>query len=189
MRLMSIGLRRALLSLGLLSAATASAKAYPVILTLENVAFSDGSDASGNIYLNVLGFTASNDITTTTGTVLTGSNYLFPGNPAGGYSAGEFSAFAGQFIPALFLDLAMPFSSTMSGTDAIIGGCETNSFVTSCGADSVTRPILLSGNPELVVPEPISLATLASGFVMLVAVRWRTLAPSFSRRSNCQSAI
>ena len=86
---------------------------------LENVVFSDGGTASGTIDLNVYGYVVSGDIITTTGTLLTGSDYVFPSSPSSGYSSGVFSGFAGAYNLVLYLDVAQPFSAIMSGADAI----------------------------------------------------------------------
>ena len=171
MRTISKKARNLLFSVGALLMATTAAQAYPVILTLENVAFSDGGTASGNIVLNVYGYVTSGEIKTTTGTLLQGRDYVFPSNPSSGYSAGVFSGFAGAYNLVLYLDVAHPFSATMSGVDAITGGCETHSFATTCVANSNTRLIVLADNPELVVPEPVSLALLGGGLLALGAIR------------------
>jgi hypothetical protein len=153
--------------------ATAPAGAYPVTLTLQNVTFSDGGTAGGTIDLNTYGNLSGGEIITTTGSLLTGSDYVFPSNPSSGYSSGVFSAFAGAYNIVLLLELATPLTATMSGEDAIIGGCETHSFVTDCTADSNTRLIVLNDQPQLVVAEPVTLTTLATAFIGLTLTRRR----------------
>jgi hypothetical protein len=138
---------------------------------LKNVAFTDGGTASGNIFLNVYGIVQSGNIVTVTGTLLTGSDYVIPSNPASGYTAGVFTAYADAYNITLILDVAKPFSATMSGVDVITGGCETHSFATNCVANSNTRLIVLGDHPELVVPEPMSLTLLAGGLLGLGAIR------------------
>ena len=128
MRTFSQKARTLLLAFGALWAVSATAEAYPVELSLENVVFSDGGTASGTIDLNVYGYVVSGDIITTTGTLLTGSDYVFPSSPSSGYASGVFSGFAGAYNLVPYLDVAQPFSAIMSGADAITGGCETHSF-------------------------------------------------------------
>jgi hypothetical protein len=164
---------RAVAGLWLICASAAPAGAYPVILTLQNVAFSDGGVATGTIELNVLGFLSGGEISTTDGSLLAGSDYAYPGNPSGGFADGVYSTFDGAYDIALFLDLAQPFTETMSGVDLITGGCETHSFATGCDADVNTRLIVLGNSPELVVREPVSIAVLGSGLVALLAARSR----------------
>jgi hypothetical protein len=148
-------------------------EAYAIDLTLTHLVFSDGGTAGGNIVLNQYGNTAAGGITTTTGSVLSGSNYVIPSNPSSGYFAGVFATYDGAYDVALYLDLATPFSGTMSGADVITGGCETHSFATDCTGNSVTRTIVVADNPELIVPEPTTMALLAGDLAGLGAMRRR----------------
>jgi len=170
--------RSVVLAAGLACGLITAASAQSVILSLDNVNFSDGSTASGTISLNAYGQVEAADVNVTAGT-LPAEAYFIPG-PVAAYLPSpydELTLYAGGYNIGLVLDVADPFSASMSGVDPITGGYQICSF--SC--PGVVSPgtsvnIVLADSPDLLVPEPASFVILASSLFGLGLVRARARA-------------
>jgi len=170
--------RSFVLAAGLAWGLTAAASAQSVILTLDNVSFSDGSTASGTISLNAYGQVETADVNVTAGT-LPAYSYTVPG-PVAPYLPSPYDQlilYAGAYNIGLVLDVADPFSATMAGVDPITGGEEICTY--SCPGllpPNTSVSIVLADNPDLLVPEPATMVVLASGLIGLGVARRRAAA-------------
>lgn len=181
---------RALLAASALFVTAGTARAYPVIISLQDVVFNDGGTAIGSLSLNTYGFAEAGLFTTTTGSTLPGQDFAVPGALAPDYVTDPGGSpwiilFNGAYDRTLWLEVENSPDSQLVGFDPILGGCETNTFQSFCAAaNSDTRMILVGGdfNPGLAVPEPAPIAALAVGLLGLSLVRTRRGA------GRCESA-
>ncbi len=169
-----------LLSLCGALATAPKALAYGVTLALDNVTFGDGGTASGTLSVDTYGYVTGSTVVTAAGSVLPGDTFAWPGGAASP------ALFAGGSILVLVdsttdgytltLDVANPINDSMSGIDPITGGSEECIQFGGCGSvpEFTTRSVVLTGNPSLDVPEPLSIAVLATGVVGLGLHRYRT---------------
>lgn len=155
-------------TLGVTVGFASTARAFPSLLTLKDVTFSDGGTASGFFSFNVSGYLANpTSVTTTSGSVLPGTSYdlsgpffknatnldlTIPSPPA-----------SAAYQEGLNLIFALPLGSVH--VDPIVGGCEYTNFACS-GPDF---RIVTGGFG--VIPEPTTLALLGGGLLVLGAAR------------------
>jgi len=182
-------LAQAVFAIALLAAVAPSASAQGLILSLDNVALTDGGTAGGAFGVNVYGNLSGGDITTTLGTALPGFDYEFNGLVGaqitnGGLTVTAFDNTYGTFIQ---LDLANPIMAAMNGSDPITGGIEECHYGTCPNGvpDGSSRTIILSDNPVLLVPEPASFALLATALLLLGLTR-TTVVPTARAKQSTQ---
>ncbi|HEY1932748.1 MAG TPA: hypothetical protein VGG99_12100 [Acetobacteraceae bacterium] len=165
------------LALGALLAMAPHARAFPSLVTLHDVTFSDGGTATGSFALNVSGFlNTPTSITTTAGSVLGGNSY----DLSGPFSKTSTTVFltvpsppaAGDYEEGLNLTFALPLGSVEF--DPIVTGvsCEYTGYVCSGPA----YRYVVSGYAQIF--EPGSAAVLCSAIFGLGTVRRR-----FNRRT------
>ncbi|MFO1028484.1 MAG: PEP-CTERM sorting domain-containing protein [Acetobacteraceae bacterium] len=142
-------------------------------LSLTNVVFDDGGTAFGNIWLNTYGYVERSNVVTTPGSTLAGQSFAYPpGAVAPNYLTDPggnnwIVLFDNAYNQALWLEVeTRPDQQQLTGTDRILGGCETATYALYCPAQLLdTRYINTEYNPYLAVPEPLSLAVLGSGLL------------------------
>jgi hypothetical protein len=144
--------------------------------TIEGVTFADGGTVSGSFSYNANNNTYSNiDVTSTAGTLLTGSNYttLTNGYVSGptllgmGPNIGSPANFTGDyFLQLMFTDLLTNAGGTVTLT----------AVETYCGNSTCSSPIVRRGDDgsitsAIATPEPTALVLLAAGLLGLLLLR------------------
>lgn len=160
--------------------AVMASPASATIVSLQNVVFDDGGIASGDLVLDVYGYISDSTVVTPSGTTLPGASYAWPGGIAapaenGPQTAVYLTASDGSgYVFNFTVETAL--NVLTSGTDAIVSGSEECYTYGGCAggvAEYVTRSILLADNPDLIVPEPASMALLAVGLLSVPLRRYR----------------
>jgi hypothetical protein len=171
---------RGLLAVAAIFAASATAQAYPVFVSLQNITFNDGGTAGGNLNLNTYGEIENGQVVTTPGTALPGETYSVPNAVSPDYLTDQSGndwivLFAGAYNIALWLEVPnRPDLQQLVGSEPILGGCETLTYQSYCpSALPDTRYIETESNPSLSVPEPAPIAALAVGLLGLSLLRTR----------------
>lgn len=161
------------------------ASAYSSVVSLENVAFTDGGTVSGDLSIDTYGYIATSTVVTTPGSpeTFTGASYGYPGAPSSPalFSGGTVILLTPSDATGYSLDIvvATGLSGGMAGTDAIVGGYEECVQFGGCAggvAEFTQRLIALNTGAELVVPEPAALGLFGLGLTGLAAIRRRALA-------------
>lgn len=167
-----------LLCAGLATGGSAPARAYEFLLTLDNVTFSDGGTASGNLDIDTYGYITGSTVVTAAGTSgsYPGENYAWPGASTAPalYSGGTIVSLIPSGTSGYVLDLVLATGITgaMTGSDAIVGGYEECLKFNGCAggvAEYSERSIVLTSGASLDVAEPASLTLLTTG---LLALGW-----------------
>jgi PEP-CTERM motif len=163
---------------------SAGAWASPLTWTLQGVTFTDGGTASGSFVFDATsGIFSSINITTTTGSVLTGANYTFPdpGNVAHNGPAELFMVTSNAAdltgTPILTLIWAsnltnaggiVPFSSTLNSGETTCTSPTCSSIDQTTGRTTTAGAISAPAS----VPEPATI--LLVGSALAVLGWWRT---------------
>ena len=147
------------------------ARAFPSVVTLEDVTFSDGGTASGYFSLNVSGYlTTPTEIVTTAGSSLPGESYDLSGPFSKSATEVDFTIpsppAAASYEEGLDLIFALPLGS--AEFDPIVGGCEFTAY--ACGSGAFRT---VTGGYG-VIPEPGSMALLGGGLLGLAAAHRRS---------------
>lgn len=164
-------LRRAALSIFMLSLACIAPPANALTLVLDNIEFSDGGEATGFFTLNTYGYLAYPDtITTTAGSSLPGATLAgsvsFYALPA------SFSyTLASPSIPAEEVTLELLYDPTSVTYDPLVLGGASFECAGPAYSCTTTRTIIAGG---VEVPEPPVFALLASGLIALAGLRRRS---------------
>lgn len=154
-----------------------SADATTVLL--QNVTFKDGGTASGSFDLNVYSYLDGVDLTTFSGSILGGYDYVTGGllytPPSTAFYFNSSSDFS------LVLDLSSPLGVNSSNFDAVIpgsvngatlsGSYEICSSVPACGFGQPVYRLISSGTTY--APEPATLGLLGFGAATLAGMRCR----------------
>ena len=163
--------------LSLLLAGMPRAHAFPDIITLHDVTFSDGGTASGDIVLNVSGFlNTPTSIVTTAGSVLAGATY----DLSGPFTKTATTVYLTIPIPLAPHDyeegLNFVFAHPLGSVefDPIVAGVSCEYTLYACSGSGFRD--VVTGFAD--IAEPGSMAALGGAVLGLGAVRRR-----FSRRS------
>jgi hypothetical protein len=160
-------------------AVNSSAAKADVVWNLENVQFSDGASASGTFSIDQYGFLDGFDITTTTGSALTGYTYTPVINAL--ISDGDTVITFNRDLPNAydgFLQLVFANPITVPGTDPLVtcdpstpGSCNSNVSFECDGYEQADNSCLadvryvVSGFAQDPVPEPGSVALLLTSLI------------------------
>ena len=175
----------------LLSVAITTPSKANIFVQLSGVEFADGGSATGSFVLNVYGYVESANITTTPGhsvdnVAIPGYSYITAGSLLPGtFDAGfAFNAAGTPMVLDLYTTEAIvaglsgdiPLAIGSASANAITGSgevCVQNATV--CGGLSYADGRLITAG-NLYVPEPASMAVLATGAAMIAGTRRRRTA-------------